>query len=206
MKSCPFDSNPEYISMFHDGAMPQDMEQRFSDHLVTCSTCSEALLNLQNDLFKLRITDFEPVPAGLAPEARQDADREAAVDVAGTKPLFRFIKGVMTLVEGLSVEGEFSLQEIPVVRGEARTVRSVYHRMPKPQEQPVGMYLISSEENRFSLELRGIRSHIVALTRNRRVIEQRIDHETDRMTIEGLERGDYTLMIDDEVFSVFRVD
>jgi hypothetical protein len=202
MKNCPFDGKPEYISMYHDGVMPREMEQRFSDHLTSCRSCSEALLNLQNDLFKLRSIDFRPVPSAVVAEVRKESAGEAGAEASGKKTLFRFADGVLRLIEDLSPKGEFSKQALSPARGKEPAVRSLY----RTREGDTVVQLFSTGENRFGLELQGIRNRSVALVRNGRVIEERIDLDADRMIIDGLERGDYALMIDDEVFSIFRVD
>ena len=53
MKSCPFEESRELIVMYHDGGMPEELCKRYSEHLLTCKPCMQALLDLRNDLFGL---------------------------------------------------------------------------------------------------------------------------------------------------------
>ena len=54
MKKCRF-NDPDYISLYYDGALESEAEKRFSEHLLTCKVCGGALMALEKDLFLMRL-------------------------------------------------------------------------------------------------------------------------------------------------------
>ncbi len=206
MKSCPFESNPEYIVMYHDGVMPPRLERRFADHLTTCQSCMESLLNLQNDLFAMGNMGLEPVPRELARKtgllAHQGKVSAGRLGLTGESSIrgamFKVVHGTLAMIADRFGTGSFELIPAPAVRGKEQasygaTVLGVRVR------------LFYEESGRFSLELKGVRSRSVELQREGRPYERHIDLSRDSLVIEGLPRGEYTLSIDDTHAMIFTV-
>jgi hypothetical protein len=206
MKSCPFESNPEYIVMYHDGVMPPRLERRFAEHLTTCQSCMETLLNLQNDLFVMGNMGLEPVPGELARRTGVLADQgkvsAGRIGLTGASSIrgaiFKVIHGTLDMIGGRFGTGSFERIPAPAVRGKEQasygaTVLGVRVR------------LFYEESDRFSVELKGVRSRSVELQREGRPCERHIDLKRDNLVIEGLPRGEYTLSIDDTHVMIFTV-
>jgi hypothetical protein len=206
MKSCPFESNPEYIVMYHEGVMPSRLERRFADHLTTCQSCMETLLNLQNDLFLMDNMGGEPIPGELARRTGVLADQgkisAARVGLTGASEklgaLFKVIHEKLDMVGGKFGTGSFERIPAPAVRGKEQTSYEA-------TVLGVRVRLFYEESDRFSVELKGVHRRSVELQREGRPCESHIDLKRDSFMIEGLPRGEYTLSIDDTHVMTFTV-
>jgi hypothetical protein len=225
MKSCPFEQNPDYVVMYHDGAMSREMEQRFSEHLTTCRSCMEALLNLQKDLFSMGIHRLHPVPSKLAAAAEArvhgKGDTQKEAEPAGLhagRAVFKFVRGMLNLVENLTGPKGFKEHEVPGFlqtqgQGEYRVspvFRMEYHGvtlfLSSEGEAPFGEKLQPEKEGTFSIELRGLGERSVTLTRNGRIIEQHAGSYDESLTMKDLVCGEYELRVEGDAFIAFRVD
>ena len=91
MKSCPFEENREFLVMYHDGVMPEELSESYSEHLLTCKPCMQALLDLRNDLFSMKNVRFVAVPGELGALAEVDAEGKMA-SARKMLPLLFFFK------------------------------------------------------------------------------------------------------------------
>jgi hypothetical protein len=197
MKSCPFEENREFLVMYHDGVMPEELCESYSEHLLTCKPCMQALLDLRNDLFSMENARFVAVPGELGALAEEDAAGKMA---SARKAVFRFIRGVLHLVENPPESGAFTLQVVPEFLG--RRVGGVYQR----EAQDFLLSLLQEEEHRFGIVIQGLAGRSFTLVRDGRVIEGHTPVQEDHLVLGDLGCGDYELHVDDEVIILFRVD
>jgi hypothetical protein len=202
MKSCPYDNSIEYIVMYHDGVLPDDMAKAFSDHLITCQGCLDILLNLQNDLFSMRTREFEKMPEGLVQRGRGQA---AVQRETSGRAVFRLLKHSLQMLGNLSyptifvpVEGVGKYQR----EGTDENSGCYGYRL---ESNGVDVEIQNEDENLFRIEVNGIRNRRLSLERDGHLIERRFDKVHNRLVIGGLERGGYRLAIDDEDFILFTV-
>jgi len=196
MKSCRY-NNPDYISMYYDGVLPEDLEREFSDHLLSCRECMEALLRLEGDLFKMQSMEFSPLPERFAGMREQKRDR-----VVSGPAIFRLIQGKIRLLRGGAPKPTFQPVYLTPVRREGEKVTSVY-RLTK---EGITLELDGDGEDTFRLELSGMAGKSVVLSRGNRVVESRSRIRDEKITIGKLERGRYTLSVDGKDFASFSVD
>jgi hypothetical protein len=199
MKNCPFEGNPDFIVMYHDGAMPRELEKRFSDHLVTCRSCMEALLNLQNDLFSMQTSGFVPVPRDLAVLTEEPSSGKG---VSARRALFRFIGGALHLVENPPVTGGFKLHQMPEFLGREGATGNAY----RWEGQGVAVYLQQQGEGRFTMVLQGLSGRSVTLLQNGRVIESHAHAQEDHLAMGDLTCGSFEIHVDDEIILLFLVE
>jgi hypothetical protein len=199
MKNCPFKGNPNFIVMYHDGVMPAELEKRFSDHLVTCRPCMEALLSLKNDLFSMRTSGFVPVPQDLAVPVEECAGGRG---ISSRRALFRFIRGALRLVESPPGPGGFKLHEMP----EFLEKQGVTGKAYRWGEGGVVVYLQQEGENRFNVVVQGLAGRSVTLLQNGRVFESHARVQEDNLAMGGLTCGSFEIAVDDEIILLFHVE
>ena len=197
MKSCPFEESRELIVMYHDGVMPEELCKRYSEHLLTCKPCMQALLDLRNDLFSMENARFVAVPGELGELAEEGAAGKAA---PARKAVFSFIRGVLRLVENPPEPGAFTQQAVPEFLG--RRVGGMYQR----EARDFVLSLLQEEEYRFSIVIQGLVGRSFTLVRDGSVIEGHAPVQEDHLVLGDLGRGDYELRVDDEAIVLFRVD
>jgi hypothetical protein len=197
MKSCPFDENREFLVMYHDGVLPEELCRSYSEHLLTCKPCMQALLDLRNDLFSMENARFVAVPGELGALAEEDAAEKMT---RARKAVFRFMRGVLRLVDNPPGPGGFTLQVVPEFMG--RRVGSVYQR----ESRDFLLSVLQEEEHRFSIVVQGLAGRSFTLVRDGMVIEGHAPVQEDLLVLGELGCGDYELRVDDEVIVLFRVD
>ena len=207
MKSCPFEHKREYIVMYHDGAMPPRLEKRFAEHLATCQTCMEALLNLQNDLSAMGSMALQPVPGELAQRTGLQAHgaKLAAVEQGPAEhtskkggAIFKVVPEMLNMITGRFGAGSFERIPVPAVRG--KEVASY-----EAAVLGVRVRLYYEERDLFSLELKKVRGRSVEIQREGRPWEKHMDLKRDSFVIEKLPKGTYRLSIDETHAMTFTV-
>ena len=193
MKNCPFDHNSEYIVMYHDGVMEPELEKRFAEHLATCHSCMESLLNLQNDMTAMGSMEFASVPDKLLQSKVSGGaaakDNEKGIVAPQAIPLFRFIPDMLDMLQDHFSGGRFESVPAPAVRGAER---------PSYEATISGAGVRLSYENTglFRLELTGIRGRSVEIQKDGRLLEKHREREHDSILFESLGEGEYRLSID----------
>lgn len=196
MKSCRY-NNPDYIAMYYDGVLPEDLEREFSDHLLRCGECMEALLRLEEDLFKMQSMGFSPLPERFA--GMRERQRERLV--SGTA-IFELVRGRIRLLRGGAKGPSFQPVYLTPVRGEGEKISSVY----RLTNEGMTLEIDGDGEDTFRLELQGIAGKSIVLSKGNRVVESRSRIRDDKIFLSKLEKGKYTLSVDGKVFVSFSVD
>jgi len=189
MKSCPFEYNWEYIVMYHDGVMSPDLEKRFEEHLVTCQTCMEMLLNLQNDLVAMSSMKLHTVPEELVAGKSRQGERHA---------FFQFVHEMLDMVSGSFGTGCFENVPAPAVRGKEK-VSYVASALG------VEVRLVYEERDLFNIEFTKVRGRSVELQKDGQSIEKRRDMKNDSFLVEELPKGTYSISIDEMHAMTFTV-
>jgi hypothetical protein len=192
--------------MYHEGLMPRALEKEFADHLTTCRTCMESLLNLQNDLFAMESADFEPVPRDLYAETERLLNdgvsardkKEVRMDLKERGALFEIIDEKLKMIRSHFGTGRFAQRPVPSFRGKERSSYEV-------TVLGVTVRLDSVSNDCFRMELRGTRGRVIELKRDGRVCEMHVDSGSDSILIGDLFRGLYTLSINDQHVMIFTV-
>ncbi len=195
MKSCRF-HDPNYLAMYYDGTLPKDLERIFSDHLLSCSECMEALLHLEGDLFSMRSMEFEPLPVRFA--GMRDI-RKGAVDAGAA--VFQLMRGTMKLLK--NVLGKPSFQPVSLAPVRKKGVETLMYRLEKEE---MTLELDADGEETFRLELSGVSGKTVTLARGDRIVQGFSGVREERVSIGNLERGEFKLSIDGKEFIRFDVE
>ena len=204
MKNCPFEHNREYIVMYHDGVMPAKLEKRFAEHLATCQTCMEALLNLQNDISAMGCMEFQPLPEGLAHKSGLQVQGESQLDQGSERgwkeggAVFKLVPEMLNMVAGRFGAGSFKKIPEPAVRGkEAASYET--------EVLGVHVRLYHEESELFSVEFRKVRGRSVEIQREGRLWERHMDVKQDSFVVGKLPKGTYRLSIDETHAITFTV-
>lgn len=182
MKKCQF-SDPQFISMYHDGAMDKETEKAFSEHLLTCQKCAGALMNLERDLFFMNTMKFKEVPA--------DLKLRGAV--------FKLIADGIRLIKNLTGQNVF----IPV---QARAVRGAEKYLYRFNAEDIKVDIRSEGGDIFTAEISGISGKSISIYRDKRLIEARAHITESKVVIQNLERGSYSLLTDNNSIVEFIVE
>jgi hypothetical protein len=161
----------------------------------------ETLLNLQNDLSAMGSMGLEPVPGDLARRAGVLADQgKGSAEKASSSrgAIFKVVHGTLDMIGGGFGTGSFVRIPAPAVRGKGQASYGA-------TISGVGVRLIYEEADRFSMELKGVRSRSVELLRDGKLCERHMELKRESFVIEGLPRGEYTLSIDDTYAMTFIV-
>lgn len=206
MKSCPFDHNREYIVMYHDGALPSRLEKRFTEHLATCQTCMEVLLNLQNDLSAMGSMALQQLPGeltrktGLQTQGAGVAAVEQRPSNASKKggAIFKVMPEKLNMISGDFGTGSFERIPAPAVRGK----EAVSY---KATALGVHVRLYYEEHDLFSMEFKNVLGRSVEIQREGHPREKHMDLKQDSFVIEKLSKGTYILSIDETCAMTFTV-
>ncbi len=172
MEGCRF-NDPEYLALYHDGALDERTERAFTAHLLTCEVCAEALFNLERDLALMEMVEFRALPASHALR----------------KTVFRLFSEGIELIKTAAGWGEFT----PLVLRPARGGSEKGYRYEK---EGVRVDIMSSAPDRFTMEVSGVCGKRLTLFRDKRVVEARTQIREDKIFFRDLEKGRYSMSID----------
>ncbi len=182
MEGCRF-NDPEYLALYHDGALDEKAERAFTEHLLTCKECAETLFNLQRDLALMEMLEYRPLPAA----------------ISRRKTVFRLISEGIELIKAVAGWGEFT----PFVLRPARGGTGKVYRCEK---EGIRIDIGSDTPDRFTIEISGVRGKRLTLFRDKRVVEARTSIREERILFHDLESGHYSLSIDGGVPVQFIVE
>lgn len=182
MKKCGlYDSDT--ISLYYDGKLLPDAQRAFSEHLLTCNECAQALLDLERDLFLMHNLKHERVP-------EKKAKKGFVFELIGDS--IRLITG---LYEGSSVK---QLGLIPV-RGEAGG------KAYRIERKDISVEIWNDGDGLFSLEVSGIYGKSFSLYCGRRLVEAKANVQESKVIVYKLQKGSYSLRIDNRIVFDFEV-
>ena len=172
MGACRF-NDPEYLALYRDGALDENAERAFTEHLLTCRECAEALFNLERDLALMEMLEYKALPAAHALR----------------KTVFRLISEGIELVKTAAGWGEFT----PFV---LRPARGGTGKVFRCEKEEIRVDIGSDAPDRFTIEISGVRGKRLTLFREKRVVEAHARIREERVFFHDLERGRYSLSID----------
>ncbi|MFW6181774.1 MAG: zf-HC2 domain-containing protein [Spirochaetota bacterium] len=203
MKPCPC-HDPSVLAGYYEGTLDQEQEREFSRHLLTCSRCLEALLNLERDLTLMRSGELRPVPAGRRGAVFQLGGRGLRLlqDLAGPGG-FREVPAAYMRGEGGSGSRAFQVPQAP--RASQGKGVTQYHLTR--EGVTLSLYPGECGEGRgvFALRLEGVAGKSVLLRGEGRVAERSGAGSRDLVEIENLEPGAYAVYLDDKELARFLV-
>jgi len=182
MKSCRF-HDPDFITMYYEGVLDEEMERAFSDHLLTCSECMESLLHLESDLALMHSMKLSPLPE--------------AIGLKGA--VFQLVHGKLRILQNLIGELRFQPLLLSPMRGKDG---ADVHQLEKGG---IRFEIEAEGENSFKIELDGVRGKSFFIKQNNRMIERHADEKDEKVAICNLKRGSFSLFINDEKFTQFIV-
>lgn len=183
MRECQF-HDPYYISSYYDGHLSEDDSRTFTDHLLTCKDCMDSLLNLERDLFLLKNVNLKEVPIKTKTE----------------RAVFRLLSEGIKLLKNL--DGELAFHPVALLPVRGTKVSDVY----KINKQGIEVEIRGEDENLFSMELSGVKGKKVSINRDNRLVESHSRIGEEKLTIYNLERGNYSLVVEDEDLLMFSVE
>jgi hypothetical protein len=181
MKNCQFyDAN--IIAGYFDGTLDDETEAAFSEHLLGCSRCLEALLDLEKDMFLMESMKMGPVPkrhrSGFA--------------------LFHMVRGRLDIVQNLV--GEHRFRELPLT-----AVRGREHRAHAFERDGISVQVEGEGDHTFRIELDGVAGKNIEVRRNGKIVERHSAEQKQRAIFRYLERGSFALFINNQEFIHFFV-
>ena len=182
MKSCPF-NNPDFITSYYDGCLPEEEKEKFEEHLFTCKQCMDALFDLENDLFLMHSMKF-----------KRPTDQKLK------KALFKLISDGIELIK--NVEGPFCFEPLVPVRVRGKVGAKGY----RLQEGQAVIEVGTRGGGFFDVEVSGIEGKQIRLYSKGRLIEARSCVDENQVVLYSLNKGSYKLSIDDEDLLEFTVE
>lgn len=183
MKKCQF-HEPHYISQYYDGTLDDKTEKAFSEHLLKCTQCMKALLDLDKDLFIMNNVKHNKLPH----------------KYASGKITFQLMPNGIELIKGLGQVNGFQ-QFVPLpARGGGKG--SAY----RLEWGDVSVDIMSEGKDRFNIEFNGVSGKKIHLFRNNRLIEARSNIKDRGVIVYNLEKGNYSLVINDQDSIKFTVE
>jgi hypothetical protein len=181
VKPCPY-NEPSIIALYFEGRLEAEVDEEFSRHLLTCPRCLKALAELERDMSLMHGMKLEELPRAISRRA-----------------VFRLEPQGLHVLRNLLGSRGFSPYLQPAFRGApARTAQ-------RYQEEDVRIDIIPGSEEEFSMRIDGVRGRSLTLMEGERVVERRSGSEEDSLRVDGLARGGFSLLIDEEGFLSFIV-
>jgi hypothetical protein len=183
MKKCRF-HDPHYLSQYYDGSLDVETEKAFAEHLLKCNECMKALLDLDRDLFIMNNVKHNKLPH----------------KYASGKITFLLLPKGIELIKGFGHENGFQ-QFVPLpARGGGKG--SAY----RLERGDVSVDIMSEGKDRFNIEFNGVFGKKIRLFRNNRLIEARSNIRDRGVIVYNLEKGNYSLVINDQDSIKFTVE
>lgn len=176
MKKCHY-HDPVYISFYYDGALDEEAEKKFSEHLLTCKECMGSLLNLEKDIFFMNTMKFEEPP-------ERDMSRKA---------VFRLAADGFKLLKNWPGKSNFAPFVMLPAKGDEQ--KSAQYRMEKNN---FIMDIKSEGDDLFTIELSGVSGGKVSLYKGSRLIEARSNIKEASVILYNLEKGSYSLVVENQ--------
>jgi hypothetical protein len=180
VKECPY-HDPEIIARYFDGALDPGAEEEFSKHLFMCPRCMEALVELERDSALMHGVPLKPLPDSLSRSA-----------------VFRLEKTGLRLLKNLfGSEGFTPVLEPAPVRGKGACTAQRY------EKEEVTVDILPGQRDCFSILVDGVRGRTLTLRKGDRIVEKRTGGDEDSLRMDGLGKGEFSLLIDEEGFISF---
>jgi hypothetical protein len=156
--------------------MDGETEKAFTEHLLKCSECMNTLLSLDKDLFIMDKVKHNKIP------------RRYAVG----QTTFQLVSNGIELIKGFGQENGFQqFAPLPARGG----VKGSAYRL---KQGDVSVDIMSEGRDRFNITFNGVFGKKVRLFRNNRLIEARSNIRDRGVTVYNLEKGNYSLVINDQ--------
>jgi hypothetical protein len=183
MKPCPY-CDPALLAGYYEGTLDPDTEREFSRHLLTCPQCLEALMDLERDLTLMYSSRLRTPPR----------ERPGAV--------FQFGGWGLQILQNLAEPDIFQPVSLAALRGDRTGMLYTLQR----EGITLSLYAEGRDQGEvFSITLEGVAEKSVQLRGEGRVVERRSAGPRNRVGIENLEPGAYTVYIKNKEFISFVV-
>jgi len=181
LKRCKY-NDPYIISSYYEGLLEDNLKEEFNNHLLACEECMNSLLNLEKDLFLMNTVKYKNIARGS--------------EFSGV--VFKFLEKGIRLVK--DIDGLFSRPTLIPVRG--KKDKGLY----KMKKDGIEVNIGSVEKNLFYIELSGVYKKNFSLFCNKKLIEARANLDREKEIIQNLEKGKYTININDKKLIDFDVE
>ncbi len=171
MNGCRY-NRPEIIAAYYDGVLPEEERTAFETHLYTCAECMDALFSLEHDTFLM-----------------QRMDSYYAAGPMGGRAFFKMVKNGIRLVRNLAGTPGFE-QVLPVPARGGREPVSGCYRLSRGE---ITVSIRGGEEDRFDIEISGIRGARTSLYCSGRLVEAHALSKRDTVCFYRLPKGAYRL-------------
>jgi Fe-S oxidoreductase len=186
MKKCRF-NDPDYLSLYYDGALDGEAEKKFSEHIMTCKECSAALLALERDLFLMKSMKLEDVPEGLKYR----------------RAVFRLAEEGLRIIKNLAGPVTFVPLELKATLDSREEGEKKRYRL---KTDSVVVDVFAGGGSMFSAEITGTAGKSLSLYLDGKKIEAHGHVAEPGVLIDGLGRGRYSLMVDERLILEFDVE
>jgi hypothetical protein len=192
--------NPEYLSLYHDGVLGDREEEEFSRHLLTCTECMEALMQLRRDLFLMETlpADFSEATVQQKTQTVPGQAELRPAGLFGIQALFRLAQGGLELLKNMSGEACFVSRRLEHA-GEDESCFVLSREGFEVEVRSEGPEL-------FCIEVAGLQGEKLALYREDRLLEARSNIRGGSAVFHGLARGIYSLAVSGREMIRFQVD
>jgi hypothetical protein len=194
MKPCPF-CDPSVLAGYYEGTLDPEQDREFSRHLLACPRCLEALVGLERDLTLMQFGEFRPLP-----DTRSGA-------------VFQFGRRGLQLLHNPAGPGGFRTVSLAPVWEKKEPAPCAPEREGTTLHAlcrggvTLSVYPGERGDRRevFCIRLEGVAGKSVLLRCEGRVVERRGAGSRDRVDMENLEPGAYTVYVEGTVLAGFVV-
>jgi len=175
MLKCPL-YNEDMISQYVEGLLDEEESRLFERHLMECDICLKSVLDLKNDLFKMKVYD-----------------KRLYTGLYLTEAVFLIIKNRLLMIRDLGKDYHFrKVKESYRLKGKPASKNSYYLK-----GDLFDITIGKDRGDKFLIEFRNTNNRIIELFKENRLIEAHANSNRERLTVKSLEKGDYTVVISD---------
>jgi hypothetical protein len=186
MKKCRF-NDPDYISLYYDGALDSEAEKRFSEHVLTCKECSGALVALEKDLFLMNSMKLMDVPERLRHR----------------RAVFKLLKDGIQLIKNLTGPDLFIPLELKDTLSQKGDKEKTIYRL---KTDVMNVDIFGDKDGKFCAEITGAEGKSFYLYLDGKKIEAHGHVNEPSVLIDRLEKGKYSLVAGERLILEFDVE
>ena len=172
MLKCPL-YNENMIASYVEGLLDEDESKIFERHLMSCDICLKSVLDLRNDLNKMDLYEKRIYKGLYLIEA-----------------VFMLFKNRLVMLRDIGYDFHFEkLKSHLNLRGKNNYD---YYRV---EIENVSIGVSRESKSKFLIEFKNIKGKNIELFKDNRLIEAHVNPNRDDLSINGLDRGEYTIVI-----------
>ena len=185
MKKCRF-NDPDYISLYYDGALESEAEKRFSEHILTCKVCAGALMALEKDLFLMNSMKLMDVPERLRHR----------------RAVFKLLTEGIRIIKNLNGPDLFFPLELKDTLGQKGDEEKTIYRL---KTDTMNVDIFGDKGGKFCAEITGAVGKSFSFYLDGKKIEAHGHVTEPSVLIDGLEKGKYSLVAGERLILEFDV-